>query len=75
MGIGTLSWTERGGDGEPGSQSAMPLSVARHELAAGAIAVSSTTNQSGDWYVKATPAIDPLLERHPTRSKAPAAWP
>src|SRR5258708_20514962 len=28
MGISTLSWIERGRDGEPGSPSALPLSVA-----------------------------------------------
>ena len=32
-------------------------------------------HKSGDRYVKATPTIDPLLERRPTGSKAPAARP
>ena len=31
--------------------------------------------KSGDRYVKATPTIDPLLERRPPGSKAPAARP
>lgn len=32
-------------------------------------------HKSGDRYVKDTPTIDPLLQRHPTGSKAPAARP
>src|SRR6202166_1956461 len=32
-------------------------------------------SKSGDRYVKAAPTIDPLLERRPTGSKAPAARP
>jgi hypothetical protein len=32
-------------------------------------------HKSGDRYVKATLTIDPLLERYPTGSKAPAARP
>jgi hypothetical protein len=74
MRLSTLSWTERGGDGGPGSLSALPLSVASRTGGRRTIRLVDH-NQSGDWYAKATPAIDPLLERHPTGSKAPAARP
>ena len=33
----------------------------------------TVNDKSGDRYVKATPTIDPLLERRPAGSKAPAA--
>src|SRR3982074_3686024 len=60
--------------GERDERSASAHSVHMASIACLTIAIASTA-KSGDRYVKAAPAIDPLLERRPTGSKAPAARP
>src|SRR3981081_3335585 len=60
--------------GERDERSASVRSVQMASIACFTLAISSTA-KSGDRYVKAAPAIDPLLERRPTGSKAPAARP